>query len=295
MRGCAVTLMLVAACSRENPDFDATKAAGEAGSGGSATGSDARPGTDDGAPTSKSTGDPDGTSGATLADAGDATVGPATSETGVADSVGSDADTGSPTCATPAPASVGIHVFDTAGQPIPGSCDSPLQLSPGPLAVTDTGITLTPCGSCVCPRDPDPLTIELARDVDIPVLPECGTAFVWAEPVGANAVCEWVGVAVTTAGQSAPVFVASDSRTVPAAVANGATVGLAPVEECPSRSCEDTGSKALVFFDGDITMDEPPKVLQVAFAAAIEYLVDNRMSYVDDDCFEHVAWTATAL
>lgn len=290
MKSGVATLLLVTGCARANPAFDAESEAGTSRPGES---SDTRPGSgDDATPTSKSTGEPHGTSGGAMETSAASMTGPITSDTGSVDTGAAEEDTGSKACAAQADASIEIEVVSLAAS-IKADCQVPLDTNYGPLVIADGAITVSPCGACPCPEDPQPVTVALTGPVDFPVLPPCGSLFVWGEH-GASGACEWVGVAVLPNNQSLPLWIASSSLNIHESLLAGATVGLQPLEACPAANCDGAGPHALVFSEDIITVDEPPKLMQLDFGTTLDFIVDNLMSYVDDECGTHVAWTATA-
>jgi hypothetical protein len=276
-------LVLVAiGCARDNPEF------GDSTSGDSGP----KPGTESGVVTESTTAAAT-TSGAdaTGFDTEAVTSGGDTLDSGPVDT---GADTGVQQCPTPVHSFVGVEMFDAGDVRIPPDCANTMPGGMiGPITVSGSGITAQNCGACPCTEAGIPVTAQITGPVDIPALPACGRITAWAEP-GPMGGCRWAGLAVFSENNNVPEWLATDSRTVPTQFVNGLSVGLTDAEPCPSDGCDGAGLKALVFGDTPLTMDDPPTLLELPFAAAIPYVVDNLISYVDPECVEHVAWTAIA-
>jgi hypothetical protein len=206
----------------------------------------------------------------------------------------SGTETGGPaSCEVHPDASIGITVLQN-GVKKEAACTQRLLTAVGPITVADGAVMLDGCGLCTC-ANPGQVHTQILLDLegDIPALPTCGQAVVWAT-AQAEGDCRWEGVAFTRPNAEIPDVVLANGRQVPEEVGGGLLVDLLPLRPCTTAMCNEAGLKALGFYNGNVTVDEPPKVVELAFYAAAQFLVDNRMSYVDPDCAEHVAWTAVA-
>lgn len=229
----------------------------------------------------------DGSSGRT-SDSGESTARPEDTSTGT---VASTTETGT-ACTLP---EVGALVIEPseANLAIDPICPTSWSSPQGMLTVEGSSIGVTACG-CPCMSEPLPDHSVEVVGAEIPAFPACGHLVAWTKPTDDG--CAWAGVAVF-AGGSQPSWIASNAEFVPTSVFGGFALGLAEDEPCPSDACADAGSHALVFDgvqgDNTITMDEPPKVMDLPLFSVLPYLVDNVVAVTDEACRRHLGWTAT--
>ena len=96
-------------------------------------------------------------------------------------------------------------------------------------------------------------------------------------------------------GSFIPEFFAARTRLIPPL---NLSLGLDGAE-CSAGECDfGIGRHDLVVLDQNVTVEGSPAPLSVTFAAGgmlLPYEIDNRMSSIDEDCMEHIAWTAARL
>lgn len=279
------SLLVVAACTADNPDFDQdvgpTPMQGTEGDEGSSSSSPSS-----GLVTTDSAGStsPAGTSGDSV-DPGSS--GEASEGTGNFDVPGN-------TCAQNEDASFKIDVRVSGEEPMDPDC-TPFDLFGSVSVLPDgSGLQISDCGGkCDCA---EPVVMYTVHFGEAGVVPEvfggCRRVFVWADDGDGAMACEWAGFSIEMMG-GPPLVVGSNRLEVELPAFDSPQ--YAEGEECGERGCDDgtphPGSYALEI-DGTLVWpdDEPAEVT----LGEGQYLFDNRMSHVRGDCREMVSWRAEA-
>lgn len=288
-------LLGLGACTMDNPLFGDDATGG--GSGGSSSSATTGVGTTAAATSATTDATLDGT-GNDATSAGETTLGTDPTDTDPTDTDPSDTESSSPdvphACEIPVPTEIVILADDEDG-PSDGACTNLWTSGEGALVVEGSTIRISNC-PCPCAGEQTDHTLTVTG-IDLGDLPECG--FVTAYPNGSMASCRWSALVVDPALDAAPpALVASSSGGVPAGVLGGLTLMAGEDLPCGTGRCEKSGLYTLDFEDGiasvSVTMDEDPVLFPIPSLAGAPYLLDNVSAIVDDDCKEHVAWTARA-
>jgi len=152
------------------------------------------------------------------------------------------------------------------------------------------------CGACSCDVAGG-IVVNFAGDVELPELPECGTLLLWPG-LDAYGDCRWDGVAVFAENQSTiPDFFVLNSRDFPVPHFGNVLIEFAGESDClnPDQCDQPPGSYDLRFFNGNVATVGNMTDVEIAFFASVPFRVDNRMSFVDAACGEHVAWTGRQI
>jgi hypothetical protein len=281
------SVAMVGACTRDNPAFDG-------GSDGSSAASSTSSGQGEVSEDTSSPGTtgPDETSGGTT-HAVDDTSTTATSETGEGTT---DGTTGEPVCMVHPAAPIDITVHDASGAVVSPECGFSQVTGVGIITVSGSSISHQPCPACGCAQELPSLTLQFGASLSPPAgLVGCGVLAFWADPEPAKAgACDWRGFAVFDTGPPVPVYVASNARELPPDIFGAVTVGLSDEAACvdnPDGCVQLPGRYGLTFANDTPVFVGAPQVVDIAFAAALPFLVTNRMASIGDECREHVSWT----
>jgi hypothetical protein len=278
-------LLVVAACTADNPEFDRdvgpTPMQGTDGDGGSSSTSPSS-----GLVTTDSAGStsPAGTSGDSV-DPGSS--GEASEGTSGSDLPGNG-------CAQNEDAGFKIMVRVSGQDPMEPDC-TPFDLF-GSVSVHPDGggLQIADCeGSCECE---EPVVLYTIHFGDAGVVPDtfggCRRVFVWADDGGGAMPCEWTGFSIEPMG-GPPLVVGSNRLEVD--LPSFESPQLVEGEECGEQGCEDgiphPGSYALSIDGTPVWPDDEP--LEVTLSEG-QYAFDNRMSHIREDCFPMVSWRAEA-
>lgn len=274
---------MAGACTRQNPGFGGSS---DDPSAASSTSSDQGEVAED---TSKpDTTGPDQTSGGTTHV--DDTTTTSVSETG-------EGTTGEPVCMQHESHRIEIEVHDGAGAVITPNCGAAVETEVGYITVTGNSISHQVCPGCTCMEEGQARILNFGDSLSPPAeLSECGTLAFWAAPEPNEAgACEWQGFAVFDQEDTVPMYVGSNSRSLPQGIFGMVQVGLADEALCvddPAGCLPPPGRHGLTFAnDVPVFVGNPQEVI-IAFAAALPFLVTNRMASVTPECREHVSWTA---
>lgn len=192
---------------------------------------------------------------------------------------------------------VHAHALDGDIEIFPPVCNDIIATPNGPLTIMDGNIQHTACGACKCI---DELGTELrfADTLSPPMLPECGRLVIWAGPApDGGGACRWEGFAVLeAAADSVPYFLGTNGRLLPPSIFGGVSVELDDIDPCiDGTSCDYGPGRHGLVFDGDMPVQVGiPSDATIGFVEPTLFHVTNRMSSVDVQCLEHVAWEALA-
>lgn len=208
---------------------------------------------------------------------------------------GSESSGGNPgVCELHADAPISITIDTDGGVLMPvGDCSLMMQRPNGIITVLGDTITHQICDTCNCAPEPG-ATVDFGGTLVVPGLPDCGKLIAWGGHAP-DGTCRWDGVAVLGQFETTiPHFVAANSRELPLVPFGPVTVGLGEGEICEglAQCANQVGRYALTFFEGDAVFVGMPAVVTMNFVAAVDFLVTNRMASIDQECGEHVAWTA---
>jgi len=205
-----------------------------------------------------------------------------------------------PTCDLHDPRPLQIRVYDERGEIEPpcGSNDGMLLLDAGGTLFEGNVIVHPECLAeelgCLCTGPETRIEIEGLDELPAGV-PSCGPITLWATegPEG----CVWGGVFMQPQGGLAPGFIAARTRQVPP-LGPAFELGLARDPDDEGNACRGDcephapGRYQLDVVGTPVPADGLSRFVEVAFlpGAPLLYEFENRMSSVTEECEEQVAW-----